>query len=281
MIYDLHAHSAYSDGTLTPADLVRRARERGVTALALTDHDCTSGLDEAQAAAHMLGLRLVPGCELSVTWGAHLIHILGLGIDPKNTELARGLARLQEIRVERARDMAQRLEKHGVPNAMQGALRYAGNGIVTRRHFAHYLVELGLAPTVRAVFEKFLRAGKPGYVKTEWAPLADAVQWINAADGIAVIAHPKRYGMTAARLRKLVQEFMNHGGEGLEVVTGSGGDDAIQSSAALAARYGLYASAGSDFHDPDQAWSELGRLAPLPDSVKPIWIHPKLNGGNV
>lgn len=278
-MHDFHAHSTVSDGLLSPRQLVARACDHGVTALALTDHDSTGGLDEACVAASERGLRLIPGCELSVTWNSHLVHILGLGIDRFNAELAQGLEFLQGIRVGRAQEMARRLEKHGVPDAMQGALRHAGNGIVTRRHFAQYLVELGSAPTVRAVFEKFLRAGKPGYVKTEWAPLGDVVRWINGAGGVAVIAHPQRYGMTSTTLRKLVGNFVDCGGEGLEVVSGGGGDDAIQSSAAIARRFDLYASAGSDFHDPEQPWNALGRLAPLPEQLKPIWTHHRLNGG--
>lgn len=277
-MFDLHAHSNFSDGTLSPAQLVERARAHGVTALALTDHDSVAGLDAACAAAVQHGVRLIPGCELSVTWQSHLIHVLGLGIDRNNAELARGLAALQGIRTGRAQEMARRLEKHGVPDAMSGAQRHAGNGIVTRRHFAQYLVDLGLAPTVRAVFEKFLRAGKPGYVKTEWATLSDTVHWITAAGGVAVIAHPQRYGMTATRLRKLLQEFVDCGGAGLEVISGAGGDDMIQSSAALARRFDLHASAGSDFHDPGMPWNELGRLAPLPGDLKPVWTHPQLAG---
>jgi predicted metal-dependent phosphoesterase TrpH len=276
MIYDLHAHSVFSDGTLAPTDVVRRAHAHGVTTLALTDHDSTDGLHEAAAAAADVGLRLVNGCELSVTWNTQLVHILGLGVDPAHAALTRGLEQLRGIRTRRAQEMARQLEKHGVPDAMNGALRHAANGIVTRRHFAQYLVELGLATTVRTVFDKFLRSGKPGHVKTQWAPLADAVEWINAAGGVAVIAHPQRYGLTATKLRRLAREFIDCGGAGLEVISGAGGDDAVQSSAALAERFDLYASVGSDFHDPEQAWNDLGRLAPLPNNLKPVWTHPRL-----
>ena len=160
---------------------------------------------------------------------------------------------------------------------MQGALRHSANGIVTRRHFAQYLVELGHAPTVRTVFAKFLRHGKPGYVKTQWAPLQEAVGWISAAGGIAVIAHPQRYGMTATRLRKLIQDFMECGGEGLEVVSGAGADDAVRSSAALAERFGLYGSVGSDFHDPELGWNDLGKFAALPANIQPVWTHSRFS----
>jgi hypothetical protein len=280
MTYDLHAHSVFSDGTLSPADVVRRARAHGVTTLALTDHDSTDGVTDAATAAADAGIRLVKGCELSVTWNSNLIHVLGLGVDPAHAALVRGLAELRAIRSRRAEEMAHQLEKHGVPGAMRGALRHAANGIVTRRHFALYLVELGLAPTVRTVFDRFLRTGKPGYVKTQWAALADVVEWINASGGVAVIAHPQRYGMTATRLRTLAREFVACGGAGLEVVSGAGAEDAVQSSAALAERFDLYASAGSDFHDPAQQWNDLGRFAPLPEHLKPVWTHPRFADTN-
>lgn len=273
MIYDLHSHSDFSDGVLPPREVVARAKLRGVDVLALTDHDSVAGLDAACDAAGEHGMTLIPGVEISVTWEKHLVHILGLCIDRTNAILLHGLAQLQAIREQRASQMAQRLEKHGVPDALAGALRHAPNGLVTRRHFALYMVEIGIAPTVPKIFERYLRTGKPGYVATQWANLDDTVRWINAAGGVAVIAHPQRYEMSATTRRRLVAQFSAHGGVGIEVVCGGGGQDGMHSSAALARRFGLFASAGSDFHDPAGNWTDLGKLAPLPPNTQPIWSH--------
>lgn len=277
MRYDLHAHSNFSDGALPPAELVARAKACEVDVLALTDHDSVDGIDAARVAAREHGLRLIAGTELSVTWNKRLLHILGLNIDCSNPQLQAGLAQLRAIRTDRAERMAKSLEKHGIPNALDGARKYAHNGIVTRRHFALYLVELGRAPTEATVFEKYLREGKPGYATTQWVALADAVSWIRAAGGVAVIAHPQRYKMTATTLRRVAKEFVDCGGAGVEVVCGGSGRDIIDSSAALARRFDLLASIGSDFHDPAYKWVELGRLEPLPANVTPIWAHPSFS----
>lgn len=271
--YDLHAHSTISDGVLAPQDVVARARQCGVDVLALTDHDCVDGIDAALAAAQTLNIALVPGVEISVSWGKHLLHILGLCVDWRHATLLAGLQQQQQLRDDRAIQMAQKLEKHGVLDALAGARRYAPNGLVTRRHFALHLVELGIAPTLPKVFERYLRPGKPGYVATTWAPLNEAVSWINAAGGVAVIAHPHRYDMSATTRRRLAQEFIDCGGVGLEVACGGCGDDVLQSSAALAERFGLLASMGSDFHDPESNWTDLGRVPRLPANVAPIWSH--------
>lgn len=271
IIYDFHTHSTASDGTLSPHDLVRRAHEKNVAVLALTDHDTIDGLEEAQATADSLGVSLVSGVELSVTWEKQVVHIIGLGIDPAQATLRAGLVQLREKRHERACLIAERLEKSGLPDVYAGAHKYARNGNVTRRHFAQYIVEIGLADTIRKVFERYMRPGKTGYVSMEWTTLVEAVKWITEAGGVAVIAHPHRYKMTATTLRRLLDSFKQCGGHGIEVVYGSGGHDAMQSSSALAKRYGLRGSVGSDFHEPGQPGIELGRLPPLPDGVLPIW----------
>lgn len=272
-IYDLHAHSNFSDGVLPPRDVVARAKLRGVDVLALTDHDSVAGLDAACDAAREHGVTLIPGVEISVTWEKHLVHILGLCIDRTHATLLAGLTQLQTIREQRSQLMAQRLEKHGVPDALAGALRHAPNGLVTRRHFALHMVEIGIAPTLPKIFERYLRPSKPGYVATQWVELSDAVSWINAAGGVAVIAHPQRYEMSATTRRRLAEQFAAHGGAGIEVVCGGSGPDVIHSSAALAQRFGLLASVGSDFHDPASSWSDLGKLAALPPTAQPIWSH--------
>jgi len=272
-IYDLHSHSNFSDGVLPPHEVVARAKLRGVDVLALTDHDSVAGLDAACDAAQKHGMTLIPGVEISVTWEKYLVHILGLCVDRTNTALRQGLAQLQDIREQRATLIAQRLEKHGVPNALAGALKHAPNGLVTRRHFALHMLEIGIAPTLPKIFERYLRPSKPGYVATQWVSLQDTVNWINAAGGIAVIAHPQRYDMSATTRRRLAEQFAAHGGAGIEVVCGGSGQDVVQSSAALAERFGLFASVGSDFHDPGSSWTDLGKLAPLPPNAQPIWSH--------
>ena len=272
-IYDLHTHSDFSDGVLPPRAVVARAKLRGVDVLALTDHDSVAGLDAACDAAREHGMTLIPGVEISVTWEKYLVHILGLCIDRTNATLLQGLTQLQAIREQRAQLMAQRLEKHGVPDALAGALKHAPNGLVTRRHFALHMVEIGIAPTLPKIFERYLRPSKPGYVATQWVGLDETVNWINAAGGVAVIAHPQRYEMSATTRRRLVEQFAAHGGVGIEVVCGGSGQDVVQSSAALAQRFGLLASVGSDFHDPASGWTDLGKLAALPPDSQPIWSH--------
>jgi len=272
-IYDLHSHSNFSDGVLPPHEVVARAKLRGVDVLALTDHDSVAGLDAACAAAQAHDMTLIPGVEISVTWEKYLVHILGLCVDRTNSTLLQGLAQLQVIREQRAQLMAQRLEKHGIANALAGALKHAPNGLVTRRHFALHMLEIGIAPTLPKIFERYLRPSKPGYVATQWAALSDTVSWINAAGGVAVVAHPQRYDMSATTRRRLAEQFAAFGGVGIEVVCGGSGQDMVQSSAALAERFGLLASVGSDFHDPSSSWTDLGKLATLPANAQPIWSH--------
>lgn len=271
MIHDLHSHSLASDGTLSPSDLVARAAAAGVQALALTDHDETAGIAEAEQAAAELGIRLVPGVEVSVTWERMTIHVVGLNIDPEHPVLNAGLERLRVYRDWRAEEIGRRLVKHGVRDAHAGARALAKGRIVSRTHFAHYLVSQGFGRDTRAVFQHFLRRNKPGHVPGEWAGLEEAVGWIRAAGGIAVVAHPARYDLSATKLRRLLAEFMACGGEALEVVSGSHSRDDNETMAAHARRTGLLASAGSDFHGPENPWVELGRLPELPVGCLPVW----------
>lgn len=272
--YDLHSHSIASDGTLTPTDLVQRAHRQGVQVLALTDHDTTDGLPEAGRAAAQVGLALVPGVEISVTWERRTIHVVGLNVDAGHPALQTGLAQLREFRHWRAEEIGRRLAKADVPDALAGASRYASGSIIGRTHFAHYLVEIGRAASVREVFKRFLVKDKPGHVPGQWAALADAVGWIRSAGGQAVIAHPARYRLTATKLRKLMAEFVAAGGEGMEVVTGSHSPDECRSMAAHVRRQGLWASCGSDYHGPENPWIELGKLPALPADCPPIWDSP-------
>ena len=270
--FDLHCHSAASDGVLTPAAVVRRAAANGVQVLALTDHDELAGLAAAQAAADACGVRLVPGVEISITWGGITIHVVGLGIDPGSDTLARGLAHVRSSRARRAERIAAEFDRLGIPGTLEGAYSYAGNpNLVGRAHFARYLVEQGVARDVKSVFGRFLVAGKPGYVPHEWAALADAVGWIRASGGRAVVAHPGRYRLSPERLREFFVEFIGAGGEGIEVVTGSHTRAQYAEYAQLARELGLAASRGSDFHGPDESEIDLGALPPLPPALKPVW----------
>jgi predicted metal-dependent phosphoesterase TrpH len=270
MLFDLHSHSTASDGTLSPSALVKRAREQGVEVLALTDHDTTAGLAEARQAAGN-DLTLINGIELSVSWNGQTIHIVGLGLDPDNVALQAGLARLREFREWRAGEIARRLEKKRIPGAFEGANAYAKGQLVSRTHFARFLVEKGYAETVGAVFKHYLVRGKPGYVPGKWAELEEAVGWIKGAGGLAVVAHPARYRITATRLRALLGEFRECGGVAMEVVSGSHNKDDCLSMAAHAKRQELFASQGSDYHGPENPWIELGRLRDMPEGCRPIW----------
>ncbi len=269
--YDLHTHSIYSDGTLTPRALVERARAGGVDVLALTDHDVTDGLAEARTAALAAGIELIPGVEVSVTWGTQTVHVVGLGVAADEPALQAGLQGLRTFREWRAEEIARRLAKQGIPEAYAGARAHAKGSSVGRTHFARFLVDAGHAKDLRQVFKKFLVRGRPGYVPGQWAELSQAVGWIHAAGGQAAIAHPARYTLSATRLRKLLEEFKACGGDGIEVVSGSHSRDDYFRLAHLATQFGLLASAGSDYHGPEQPWIELGRLPALPDGCRPIW----------
>ena len=269
---DLHCHSLYSDGVLTPVELVERAGAHGVTLWSLTDHDEVSGLAQAGEAARAAGLVFIPGVEVSVTWAGKTVHIVGLGVEANNTRLVDGLARIRAGRHRRAREMGDRLAQLGMPGALEGALPLAGNpDLISRTHFARFLVEAGYCRTMQQVFDKYLGDGKPAAVPVQWATLGQAVTWIHEAGGRAVIAHPGRYHYTEAQFDALLQQFCDLGGEGIEVVTGSHTPQQYQTYARVAQRYGLLASCGSDFHAPSEGRLDLGRLPPLPDGLTPVW----------
>lgn len=271
IIYDLHSHSTASDGTLTPTQLIQRAQEAGVNVLALTDHDSTEGIAEAQQAASTCGLQLVPGAEISVTWKGATIHIVALGIDPHDVMLQQGLRKLVKFRHWRAEEIGRKLELKGIGGAYEAARSLSNGTLISRTHFARFLVEQGKAKDMRALFRHYLVKGKPGYVHGEWASLDEAVGWIRDAGGQAVIAHPARYRMTRTKLRKLIRDFREAGGAALEVVSGSHSVDESFTMAAHAKDYELLSSAGSDFHSPEQSWTGLGRLPPLPHGCVPVW----------
>jgi 3',5'-nucleoside bisphosphate phosphatase len=269
---DLHTHSNYSDGTLSPAALVERAAAAGVQVLALTDHDCVGGLDEARRAANERGLKLVPGVELSAAWSGQAVHVLGLWIDPASADL-RGVLHAQgELRRLRMRKICARLEKLRLPGAALLAAVERNPGLPTRAHLAAAMVAGGHVDTHEAAFRKYLSKGKAAHIAAEWPALEAVVGWIRAAGGVASLAHPTRYSLSAGARRRLLADFAAAGGTSLEVVTGGGnGDQHVDTCAALAVQYGLFGSVGSDFHSPGAAWNPLGRSLKLPDCVTPVW----------
>jgi predicted metal-dependent phosphoesterase TrpH len=269
---DLHCHSVVSDGTLTPEALAERAKANGVNLWALTDHDELGGQQRARDAAKALNIEYLAGVEISVTWMGQTIHIVGLGIDANHAGIIEGLKRTRDGRGNRAKLMAEQLAKVGIQGAYEGALHYAGNHeLISRTHFARFLVEQGVCKDTEHVFKNYLIEGKPGYVPHMWASLDDAVAWIKAAGGVAVIAHPGRYKLNAMQMSELYQHFKDIGGLGIEVITGSHSPDQYQTYGKIAQQYGFLASRGSDFHDPEESHVDLGALPHLPDHLTPVW----------
>lgn len=269
---DLHCHSVVSDGTLTPEALAARAKNNGVELWALTDHDEISGVERAAAAARQQGLNYLTGAEISVTFAGETVHIVGLGFDVNNANLKEGLHNTRGGRSQRAMEMSDGLAKVGIKGAFEGALKFVGNPeLISRTHFARYLVESGVCSETHEVFRKYLTEGKPGYVPHRWATLRDAVTWITEAHGVAVIAHPGRYKFTPNEEYALFTEFKAHGGLAVEVVTGSHTAQEYVKYAETAREFGLAASRGSDFHSPDESRTDLGSLPFLPGELTPVW----------
>jgi 3',5'-nucleoside bisphosphate phosphatase len=269
---DLHCHSVVSDGTLTPEALAARAHANGVELWALTDHDEIGGQHRARAAANSLGMRYLTGVEISVTFAGETVHIVGLGFDADDAQLQQGLRNTRGGRDLRAQDMSDQLAKVGIHGAYEGALKYVGNPeLISRTHFARFLVETGVCKDTPEVFRKYLTEGKPGYVVHRWAGLGDAVRWITQAGGMAVIAHPGRYKFTANEEYALFTEFQAHGGQGVEVVTGSHTPAEYIEYADVAKDMGLFASRGSDFHSPTESHTDLGTLPYLSGLLTPVW----------
>ncbi len=274
--FDLHNHSNASDGLLPPAEVIRLAQQGKCDAVALTDHDTTSGLEEAANMANLLGMRFIPGIEISVSWRADslntTLHIVGLGIDRQNKILQDGLSAVREGRWGRAQQIGADLEQAGIHGAFEGACANAENKeMIGRTHFARYLVETGVAKSIANVFDRYLAKGKPGYVAHEWAALADAIAWIRHAGGVAVLAHPGRYKITEESMRELIEEFRSSGGEAIEVVTGSHQPHQFRQYAALAKEFNLLASRGADFHGLDESYYKPGTLPSLPAGLTPVW----------
>lgn len=270
---DFHCHSNVSDGVYSPAEVVRLAAENGVDVLALTDHDSLEGLPSAADAAKELGVQFINGIEISVTWTGRTLHIVGINIDPAESRLQQGLQAIRAGRLERAEKMAEGLAKIGIGGTLQGALAHADNNVamIGRAHFARHLVDAGHVKDVKSVFRKYLVPGKPGYVSHEWASLSDAVNWITGSGGVAVIAHPGRYDIGPNVMKRLLAEFKELGGRGIEVVTSNHSNDQVIRFAALAKEFELLASRGSDFHGEEGGRVQPGKIPPLPQGVRPVW----------
>ena len=269
---DLHCHSVVSDGTLTPEALAQRAKANGVELWALTDHDEVGGQQRAQAAAQALGMGYLTGTEISITFAGQTVHIVGLGFDAEDDNIQKGLYQTRGGRGLRAQEMSASLAAAGIKGAYEGALKYAGNPeLISRTHFARFLVEAGVCSETNEVFRKYLTEGKPGFVPHRWASLKDAVHWIRDAGGVAVIAHPARYPFSATEEYALFSEFKAHGGQAVEVVTGSHTAAEYVKYADMALEFDLAASRGSDFHSPDESRTDLGTLPYLPGKLTPVW----------
>ena len=269
---DLHCHSVVSDGTLTPEQLAERAAKNGVELWALTDHDEIGGQRRAAAAAKAQGMKYLTGTEISVTFIGATVHIVGLGFNPDDARMLAGLEKTRGGRRERAQEISDGLAKVGIKGAYEGALKYVGNpDLISRTHFGRYLVEAGVCQDTNEVFRKYLTEGKPGFVEHKWANLKEAVTWIREGGGVAVIAHPARYKFSANEEYALFSEFKQHGGEAVEVVTGSHSVAEYDIYAKTAVEFGLAASRGSDFHDPAESHTDLGTLPYLPGNLTPVW----------
>ena len=269
MIFDLHSHTWFSDGALGVQELASRAAEKGVGVLSITDHDTIDAYHGVTSPD--MPLKVVAGIELSTQWGSAGIHVLGLNID-LDSDAIRSAARIQsQIRLERAMRISENLEKKGIKDAYAGAKSLSRGGYIGRPHFAQYLIDIGKADSMRTAFKKYMGDGKAGDVKKHWTELSQIIRWIRDANGVAVLAHPLKYKLTRTRLKRLLDNFIAAGGQGMEVISGQQTPQQTSDLAQLCAQYGLLASCGSDFHEPGKPWAELGAFAPLPASVVPVW----------
>lgn len=269
---DLHSHSNISDGLLAPAEVAARAKANGVDLWALTDHDELDGIPAARSAAAAIGLDYVSGLEISITWASQTVHIVGLNIDETNEQLALGLKATRSGRERRAKEMATQLAKVGIPDAYEGALKFVGNpDLISRTHFARYIIERGVCSNLPEVFRHYLTEGKPGFIAHRWATLSQAVGWIRGAGGVAVVAHPGRYKFSRLEAEEFFNAFKDLGGKAIEVMTGSHTVDQYGIYAKVAQHYGFQASRGSDFHGPGESRVDLGALPPFPPGLVPVW----------
>lgn len=271
MKFDLHCHSHFSDGMLSPQMLLARAKEREVNVLALTDHDTIAGLNLAQQAADECGITLINGIEFSSQWGKGGVHIVGLGIQLDSPELGLAIAQQHHARINRAAQIADRLTRLGITGTLPAAQAIAGEALVGRPHFAQHLVNIGAVGNINSAFKKYLGTGKPADVKYQWPDMLTVISWIHAAGGVAVLAHPCKYDFTRTKMCALISDFAQAGGDALEVISGQQASAMTNDLARIANANNLAASCGSDFHLPNHSWQELGNFSNLPESCRPVW----------
>ena len=269
MIYDLHSHTTFSDGALTPIELIARALEKSVDVLAITDHDTIDAYREMPVGHG--GIKVIPGIEFSTQWENRGIHVLGLNIDLDSDAINTGVRFQTDARLERARRIGDNLAKKGIEDAFAGASKLSIGGYIGRPHFAQHLINIGKVKNMQSAFKNYMGDGKPGDVRQHWAELAQIIQWIRDANGIPILAHPLKYKLTRTKLKRLLASFIQLGGEGMEVVSGQQESQQTRGMAQLCEEMNLLASCGSDFHMPDRRWAELGVFAPLPANVTPVW----------
>lgn len=277
MRYDLHCHSTASDGLLSPSEIIQRALEQNIDVLALTDHDTLDGLKEARIASQNQNIVLIPGVEISADFYGRVLHIVALDFIPNDSALYHGLKESDAIRRHRGERILEKFRKKNMLDVADTAKELAGTQALTRTHFARALVQLKYSDTLQGTFDKWLGQGKSCYVKTQWPSLSTVLDWIIQSEGRAVLAHPLRYNLSAAWLRRVIAHFKEHGGQGFEVCCGANTPEMNRRSAEWAKRYDLLASCGSDFHSPENPWVELGRIAPIPKDLIPIWNTPFVN----
>jgi predicted metal-dependent phosphoesterase TrpH len=270
MIFDLHTHSTASDGSLAPQELLIRAAANGVTCLSVTDHDTVDAYAKLDGSS-CPGVTVVPGIELSTSWAGRNIHVVGLNIDPNNNDLVNGIRKQKLARLQRAEKIAARLEKKGLDNPLEEVTKLANGANIGRPHFARYLVDKGIVTDFRQAFQKYLGNGKAGDVRQFWSPMEDIIEWILAAGGTAVLAHPAHYKLTNTRLRLLAEDFISAGGQALEIVSGIQTKQLTAKLTRLCDDLQLMASCGSDFHTPGNSWSEVGKFTRLPANCRPVW----------
>jgi len=273
MKVDLHNHSYYSDGVFSPTEVVRLADEADCNLFALTDHDTTDGLSEAQQMADKLSVNLVSGVEISALWRNMTIHIVGLGIDINNDILQKGLNYNQRLREERAEKIALGLRRAGITDALEKTQNLSKTDMLTRTHFAQMLIREGYCKDMRSVFRRFLTGKKPGASRVEWRSFDEVVGWIHAAGGLAVIAHPFRYRMTQTKIKNMLTDFKEVLGDGIEVITATSTDEEITLSNKWAKKYKLLSSCGSDYHGWPNQRIQIGCLRDLPNPDNAIWRY--------
>jgi predicted metal-dependent phosphoesterase TrpH len=269
MNVDLHCHTNLSDGSLPPKELIKLAIEREIDVLAITDHDNIDCYSEITFPND--DITLISGIEFSTTWNNIGVHIVGLNMDLNNAELLEGIRFQSVAREKRAQLIDDKLHQLGIKGSLEGAKRFSSGKQVGRPHFAQYLVEVGAVTNIQQAFKRYLGAGKAGDIKQQWASLGDVVSWIRGAGGVAVLAHPIKYKMTRTKLCRLLEDFIELGGEAMEVISGTQTVSDTQSMSRLCKQYNLLASRGSDFHALGQPWAALGMASELPDDCKPVW----------